>query len=50
VLLTGGPGEEHAYLTDFGLSKRASSQSGATKTGEWVGTLDYVAPEQIKGR
>lgn len=50
VLLTGGPGEEHAYLTDFGLSKRASSQSGATKTGEWVGTLDYVAPEQIEGR
>jgi len=50
VLVTGGPGEEHAYLTDFGLSKRASSQSGATKTGEWMGTVDYVAPEQIEGR
>ena len=50
VLVSGSPGEEHAYLTDFGLTKRAASQSGATRTGEWVGTLDYVAPEQIEGR
>jgi len=50
VLVTGRREEEHAYLTDFGLTKRASSQSGATRTGEWVGTLDYVAPEQIEGR
>jgi len=50
VLVTGRAGEEHAYLTDFGLTKRAASRSGVTKTGEWVGTLDYVAPEQIEGR
>jgi serine/threonine protein kinase len=37
------------YLTDFGLTKRTSSQSGLTKTGLFVGTVDYAAPEQIKG-
>src|SRR3954454_18042841 len=39
----------HVYLTDFGLTKRTSSQSGLTKTGLFVGTIDYAAPEQIKG-
>ena len=39
----------HAYLADFGLTKRAASQSGLTGTGQFMGTLDYVAPEQIRG-
>src|SRR5829696_9105148 len=39
----------HVFLTDFGLTKRTSSQSGLTKTGLFVGTLDYAAPEQIQG-
>jgi streptogramin lyase/predicted Ser/Thr protein kinase len=43
-----GP-DEHVYLTDFGLTKHALSIGGATKPGHWVGTLDYVAPEQIRG-
>src|SRR5215216_2717427 len=37
------------YLTDFGLTKRTSSQTGITQTGLFVGTLDYAAPEQITG-
>jgi streptogramin lyase len=41
--------ERHAYLTDFGLTKQASSQTGLTKTGMMVGTLDYIAPEQLQG-
>ena len=40
---------DHAYLTDFGLTKRINSHSGSTRTGGWVGTLGYVAPEQIRG-
>ncbi|HWK27783.1 MAG TPA: protein kinase [Solirubrobacter sp.] len=40
---------DHVYLTDFGLTKHALSVAGTTKPGHWVGTLDYVAPEQIRG-
>ena len=44
------PGEdEHAYLTDFGLTKRAGSATDLTQRRRWVGTPDYVAPEQIQG-
>jgi serine/threonine-protein kinase len=46
VLLTH---EDHAYVSDFGLTKRAVSVSGLTETGQLIGTIDYVAPEQIKG-
>ncbi|MFI9051047.1 serine/threonine-protein kinase [Streptomyces sp. NPDC053427] len=41
---------EHAYLTDFGLTKKSLSLTGFTSVGQFVGTLDYVAPEQISGR
>lgn len=41
--------DEHAYLTDFGLTKRLQSHTGTSRTGQWVGTLGYVAPEQIRG-
>jgi serine/threonine-protein kinase len=49
VLLTGAGDDEHAYLTDFGLTREAASESGLTVTGQWVGTVDYAAPEQIMG-
>jgi serine/threonine-protein kinase len=40
---------EHVYLSDFGLSKQSLPSSGLTLTGQFLGTLDYVAPEQIEG-
>ncbi|MBA3429891.1 MAG: serine/threonine protein kinase [Actinobacteria bacterium] len=46
----GDEGSEHVYLCDFGLTKRTSSQSGLTAAGHWLGTLEYMAPEQIDGR
>jgi YVTN family beta-propeller protein len=47
VLLTGRPGKEHCYLADFGLSTSASDRSVADAR-HIVGTIDYVAPEQIR--
>ena len=41
---------EHVYLTDFGLTKKSSSLTGFTTVGQFVGTVDYVAPEQISGK
>jgi serine/threonine protein kinase len=42
--------EDHVYLTDFGLSKRVDADTQATRTGMVLGTLDYIAPEQIRGQ
>jgi hypothetical protein len=48
VLLTGRPDKEHCYLADFGLSTSTSDRSIADAR-QIVGTIDYVAPEQIRG-
>jgi len=51
ILLEVGPeGKDHAYLADFGLTKNVDSHSGITGSGQFVGTIDYMAPEQIEGR
>ena len=41
---------EHAYLSDFGLMRHIVGDTAITRVGEWVGSVDYVAPEQIEGR
>lgn len=41
---------EHAYLGDFGLTKRVLSESGVTGSSAFIGTIAYVAPEQIEGK
>jgi DNA-binding beta-propeller fold protein YncE len=40
---------DHVYLSDFGLSKHGRSTSQLTSYGEFLGTMDYVSPEQIEG-
>ena len=49
ILITVKDGEEHAYLTDFGLAKKFDTASAMTAKGLMVGTVDYMAPEQITG-
>ena len=49
VLISRAAGKEHGYLADFGLTKRTGSLSGVSVAGEVVGTIEYVAPEQITG-
>jgi serine/threonine protein kinase/uncharacterized protein YraI len=39
----------HVYVSDFGVAKR-SDRTGMTRTGSFLGTVDYCAPEQIQGR
>jgi len=40
---------EHAYLSDFGLIKPTQTGTEFTKTGQFMGSVEYVAPEQIRG-
>ncbi len=39
---------EHAFLSDFGLTKGTGSSTGLTAAGQFVGTPEYSAPEQIR--
>jgi YVTN family beta-propeller protein len=41
-------GRGHCYLADFGLTQSISDRGVATD-GHLLGTLDYVAPEQVRG-
>ncbi|HKE81104.1 MAG TPA: protein kinase [Solirubrobacteraceae bacterium] len=47
ILLDRQDGREHAYLADFGLVQSVDRSSPAD--GQFMGTVDYVAPEQIRG-
>ncbi len=49
ILLAAATGRHHVYLTDFGLSRHVHATSGPTRTGAFMGTIDYVAPEQARG-
>ena len=43
-----GP-DDRAFLTDFGVAKEVAAH-GTTRTGSFIGTSEYSAPEQIEGR
>jgi serine/threonine-protein kinase len=45
VLLAG----EHVYLSDFGLGRAVKGATRLTDSGEWLGTVDFCSPEQLRG-
>src|SRR3954470_10240459 len=44
VLLTG----THVYLSDFGIGRADSADTQLTDSGEWIGTVDFMAPEHLR--
>jgi DNA-binding beta-propeller fold protein YncE len=46
---SGAGGPDHVYLSDFGISKQSLASAGITSTGQFLGTLQYIAPEQVQG-
>src|SRR6185437_467493 len=49
ILVADDSEREHAYVCDFGLARHVSSVSSLTGERGFVGTIDYVPPEQIEG-
>jgi Protein kinase domain len=51
ILIDTRPGRpDHVYLSDFGLSKGTAASTGLTGLNQFLGTLDYISPEQIEGK
>jgi len=46
-VLIGGSG--HVYLSDFGIVRAPAAEGRLTDSGEWIGTVDFMAPEQLRG-
>ena len=49
VLVAAEGGRDRGYVCDFGLARHVSSVGSLTGDRGFVGTVDYVAPEQIEG-
>ena len=49
VLIEAGRDGERVYLTDFGITRRTTGGDTVTGTGEFIGSVEYVAPEQAAG-
>src|SRR5262249_24146733 len=50
IIVSTPESDERAYICDFGLARHVSSVSSLTGERGFVGTIDYVPPEQIEGR
>jgi serine/threonine-protein kinase len=40
---------DHAYLSDFGITRVQASDTRITDSGNWIGTVDFMAPEHLRG-
>ena len=48
ILIATQDGEEHAYLSDFGLTIEVAAEERLTVSGLFLGTVSYAAPEQLR--
>jgi serine/threonine-protein kinase len=48
-VLVDGSDNRHVYLTDFGIAKMSAWSSSLTAKGFFLGTVDFMAPEQLEG-
>jgi protein kinase-like protein len=49
VLIHTAGAREHVYVADFGIAKASAEGTPLTDTGAFMGTIDYCAPEVIRG-
>ncbi len=45
VLIAG----DHVYLSDFGITRVQGTDTRLTESGTWMGTVDFMAPEHLRG-
>jgi hypothetical protein len=50
LLLEAAENDMRVFVGDFGLAKLLDDSTGPTKTGTWLGTVDYAAPETLAGK
>ena len=49
ILVAGSPPGEEAFVCDFGVARHVSSASSLTGDRGFIGTIDYIPPEQVEG-
>jgi len=47
VLIAGD--RDHVYLSDFGIGRAVEAATRLTDTHDWLGTVDFCSPEQLRG-